>query len=189
MTKTKHKILSVFLSLCMVVSCMVGFSLTAGAECYPTTTGNTSNITYSADGSSVTSVVVNFSYVDSGNFASNPGTRYYNLIFTTNQAKTSMASEWKSNWKWAELAASIDSEAIYSNSDSAASNVVYTKVSNAEAKTLTNANVLYDQGYNTKITGTYTVSDSSILNQFQDGVTYYGLLCSRISGGAWYTGV
>ncbi len=31
MTKTKRKILSMFLSLCMVVSCMVGFSITASA--------------------------------------------------------------------------------------------------------------------------------------------------------------
>ena len=31
MKRTKHKILSVFLSLCMIVSCMAGFSVTAGA--------------------------------------------------------------------------------------------------------------------------------------------------------------
>ncbi|MBQ2663846.1 MAG: hypothetical protein IJG16_06830, partial [Clostridia bacterium] len=29
---TKHKILSVFLSLCMIVSCMAGMSITAGAD-------------------------------------------------------------------------------------------------------------------------------------------------------------
>ena len=32
MKQTKHKILSVFLSFCMIISCMVGMSVTAGAE-------------------------------------------------------------------------------------------------------------------------------------------------------------
>ena len=32
MTKTKHKILSVFLSFCMIISCMVGMSVTASAD-------------------------------------------------------------------------------------------------------------------------------------------------------------
>ena len=32
MKQTKHKILSVFLSLCMIISCMVGMSLTASAD-------------------------------------------------------------------------------------------------------------------------------------------------------------
>ena len=31
MTKTKHKILSVFLSLCMIITCMTGLSVTSSA--------------------------------------------------------------------------------------------------------------------------------------------------------------
>ena len=44
MTKTKHKILSVFLSFCMIISCMVGMSATASAVASPSVAQVTSNL-------------------------------------------------------------------------------------------------------------------------------------------------
>ena len=186
--KLGRKILSVLLTLAMVIGLMPVMSLTAKAECYPTVSGNTSNITYSDDGTQVTSVVSNFSYVDSGNFASNPGTRYYNMIFTTNQEKTTISTAWRDGKSWSDIASEIGNDSIYNNSNTGSSNVQYKKVTNAQAKELTNAAVVYDTGDNTQVTGTYTISDSGVLGQFQDGKTYYGLLCSAVTGGVWYTG-
>ena len=165
-------------------------AITASAECYQTVSGNSTNITYSTDDGHVVSIVTNFTYVDSGNIANNPGTRYYNIIFTTNKEKAkSLSTAWQSGKSFKDLASQIGSDSIYINSNAGSSNVKYERITNAQAKQLTNANVLYDTGYNTKVTGTYTLIDTDILGKFQDGVTYYGMLCSSTGSGSWYTGV
>lgn len=165
-------------------------TVTASAECYKAVSGNSTNITYSADDGHVISVVTDFTYVDSGDIANNPGTRYYNMIFTTDQEKTtSLTTEWQGGKSFSDIAQQIDSESIYNNSNSGSSNIQYERITNAQANELANTTVYYDTGYNTKVTGTYTLTDPTILDQFQDGVTYYGLLCSSTGNGVWYTGV
>ena len=90
MKQTKHKILSVFLSFCMIISCMVGISVTASAEPTETLlTTITATAKEQASYSTANVATVSFSYTAGGSSAylANWGWWGYGWTATVNAAE------------------------------------------------------------------------------------------------------
>ena len=171
MKRTIHRFLSVFLSLCIIVSYIPGLSLTAYATCY--NTGESSYmVDYSADGTNVNSIVINFVYGDDAHKTSGEGSigqswsAQYNIIFTTDQTKTQQDSVWLDPADWNDF----DNSGIIGTAQTVQATLI------AQNETFG------------KMEGTYTLNDSTVLGQLQSDTQYYGLLCAAWGTGKWYTG-
>lgn len=195
---SKKKILLIFLIMFSVICGIVpGTTLKVNAECYKTTTGNNCTIKYNDDGTKVTSITINFSYVDSVDMIArnNTSNRIYNLIFTKDSTKKGVTTAGQENVNLENLATRLEiTDAIYS-SDSVVTQdgVIYTTIDYEEGENICNTSIARSRDEKcTLITGTYTLTDTAILDKLEPNTTYYALLCSAISGdysGSWYTGV
>ena len=195
---SKKKFLLIFLIMISIICGIVpGATLKVNAECYKTTTGNNCIIKYNDEGTKVTSITINFSYVDSVDMIAreNINSRIYNLIFTKDPTKKNVTTAGQENVALKDLPARLEiTDAIYSNDSVITQDgVTYTIIEYEEGEDLCNTPIVRSKDEKcTLVNGTYTLTDTNILDKLEPNVTYYGLLCSGISGdysGTWYTGI
>ncbi len=185
-----RKILSFFTVLILICGII---TTNVNAECYRTVTGNNYNVNYSDDYTKVTSITINFRYVDTADLAGeNNSNRQYNLIFTKDATKKdTITTAFQGDVRIKDLASRLGiTDAIYSDAAMVGQQgVTYARKTLSECNALAGTTV-GDKEYCTLITGTYSTSDRAVLGKFEPNTTYYGLLVSGFSGGgSWYTDV
>lgn len=167
----------------------------AFADCYKTTEGNNCTIKYNSDNTKITSITVDFSYIDNVNLiGQNNSKRQYNLIFTKDPTKKAVTTAGQARVSLKNLAARLGiTDAIYSDASIVGqAGVTYTGLQFEEGDALCSTTIKRSKdGKCTLITGTYTITDRTVLGKFEPNTTYYGLLCSGFSdgSGSWYTNV
>lgn len=165
------------------------------AECYGTISGNNYTIDYNDDNTKITSITINFSYIDNVNLVGKDNSkRQYNLIFTKDASKKSVTTAGQARTSLKNLSTKLGiTDAIYSAASIVGqSGVTYTGKSYSEGDALCGTSIKKSKDNNcTLINGTYTITDRSVLAKFEPNTIYYGLLCSGFSDGsaAWYTNV
>ena len=173
--KRSAKVFSSVLVMLLVLGLLPGMSLTASAKCY-NTGKSTYTVDYSADDTAVNSIVVNFVYGDDthkdGVYGDYIGKKYsytFTLVFTTDPEKTYQSTDERQYAEWRDF-------------NGGAFNTIVPGGSTVEV-TLSAQNAAYGE-----MSGTYALSDSSVLGRLQPNTQYYALLCAYSNPYKWYTG-